>query len=1180
MPLRQGRKSASQTPTPKSERIYGSEKNPKGSASSSQSAKNITFSDKTIKALQNKLDEFKEKHKAKKNITLGDLKAVYRRGSGAYSNSHRPGISRNGWAMARVNKFLLKAGGTKVKAAYVQDDDLMKMHLGGDMSKHYAPNGKPSNLTHEQWHLVRTHEFKAWFGDWEKDPKNSSKVVDENGEPLVVYRGTTSTTQNVSGLWLSKTKRYAESFGDIMEYFVKIINPMPEDLFNRTWMVDFDIYDGRLGDFHKIVVKHPTQIKLADGTNTTFDGSNPDIRYGEGGTFNDKELLKKYKQGKGIGFTAIAHLKAKGLIPREDGTKRKSDKYKEQGGDIEQLAKGKKLKSSGGGDCYYIAGQFAMDNIFSPKKIDYVGTPYLVHAEVQGQGHIAHIRYGHAWVEDDENVYDFSNGRELVIPKPLYYAIGDIRTDNPKKYQKYTFAEARQKMIQTKHYGCWDLDVEYKDGGEVITDDEKDLYDIMKYQKFQKSFKGGGLIAPNGKTSNLTPEQYKLVRTPEFKAWFGDWEKNPKKASKVVDENGEPLVVYRGWSSERKFGNVFGYKKNLWGSDSPMSSRKSNRFGFYFTSDKKIAEIYANDFAQAYNDNLDDTKSIKEKVKPIIQGYFLNSKNILDISPTNSKFPTLNTKIESVKKVFKDRSIKDTKETEIYNYTTSIGFKSLSEIVGFNKKDVEKELTKDLYFRRYETNYPFQIYSYMINDGYDVDVFLKDKLIEKKYDGVKFQEQTHYYQSLTNKEKLVFDNNEKKGLIQNYPLVYVAFQPNQIKLADGTNTTFDINNPDIRYAEGGSVNQDITCINCGWQWNTKDSEEYDKYVCHKCGFDNTLYYSDLNEDIMSKLKTPKTLSEISKIHNVSEEILAQQLEKGIEAEMEHTTDKKIAETIALHHIEEMPDYYDRLKEMESGSNIIKSEYKQMKKVRFVGDDRAFWYVISETPEYYIGVIDEKLENWQNADQVTKVQYFEDYLPKEDVEIFEKTTDQLKEGGVVVGKRHSESDENGSGERFLVKSTGQVVELEGGEGVLNKESMTSNKTYEFQGKKMSARQIASFLNHKYGGVEFAEGGDVKSVCGCKSYYHGGELPSATLDNLEGGEAVVTVKTMESKDKYQFQGMTMTPRKILSQINADFGGKKFDEGGTIDISDYKLQNEIKLANMYQFVQKLLYHKRNIM
>jgi hypothetical protein len=165
---------------------------------------------------------------------------------GAFSTSYRPTItggrpnSRQAWGFARVNKFLLKKGGTKVKAAYVQDDDLManggkigqeitcvncgwqwntnqsdefdkyvchrcgfdnrtfydsdpigKYHLGGDMSKHLAPNGKPSNLNHEQWHLVRTPEFKAWFGDWENNPKNASKVVDENGEPLVVYHGTT-----------------------------------------------------------------------------------------------------------------------------------------------------------------------------------------------------------------------------------------------------------------------------------------------------------------------------------------------------------------------------------------------------------------------------------------------------------------------------------------------------------------------------------------------------------------------------------------------------------------------------------------------------------------------------------------------------------------------------------------------------------------------------------------------------------------------------------------------------------------------------------------------------------------------------------------------------------------------------------------------------------------------------
>jgi hypothetical protein len=55
-----------------------------------------------------------------------------------------------------------------------------------------APNGKKTNLTEEQWLTVRTPQFKKWFGDWENDPKNSSKVVDRNGEPLVVYHGTSS----------------------------------------------------------------------------------------------------------------------------------------------------------------------------------------------------------------------------------------------------------------------------------------------------------------------------------------------------------------------------------------------------------------------------------------------------------------------------------------------------------------------------------------------------------------------------------------------------------------------------------------------------------------------------------------------------------------------------------------------------------------------------------------------------------------------------------------------------------------------------------------------------------------------------------------------------------------------------------------------------------------------------
>ena len=68
-----------------------------------------------------------------------------------------------------------------------------------------APNGKPTNLTERQWVIVRTPAFKEWFGDWENDPENSSKVLDENGEPLVVYHGTTAVFDTFSDEFRGRT---------------------------------------------------------------------------------------------------------------------------------------------------------------------------------------------------------------------------------------------------------------------------------------------------------------------------------------------------------------------------------------------------------------------------------------------------------------------------------------------------------------------------------------------------------------------------------------------------------------------------------------------------------------------------------------------------------------------------------------------------------------------------------------------------------------------------------------------------------------------------------------------------------------------------------------------------------------------------------------------------------------
>ena len=116
---RKGRKSAAQTPAPAKERVYGSKKNPSGSAASKSSASKIQLSSSIVQTLKDKAAKYNKTHK--KDVSTSTLAAVMRRGMGAYSKSHRPTItggapnSRQAWGFARVNKFLLKKGGTKVK---------------------------------------------------------------------------------------------------------------------------------------------------------------------------------------------------------------------------------------------------------------------------------------------------------------------------------------------------------------------------------------------------------------------------------------------------------------------------------------------------------------------------------------------------------------------------------------------------------------------------------------------------------------------------------------------------------------------------------------------------------------------------------------------------------------------------------------------------------------------------------------------------------------------------------------------------------------------------------------------------------------------------------------------------------------------------------------------------------
>ena len=142
-----GKHSDASTPAPKEDQIEGSKENKPGSASGK--AGDIKFSEQTEKSIATIVEVHNEMVKEKglaswRRLRMPTAKAVVRRGFGAYSASHRPGISRNAWGLARLKAFgYLLANDKPKNSAYVGDNDL----LPEDHPK-YSPKEKKS-LRHE-----------------------------------------------------------------------------------------------------------------------------------------------------------------------------------------------------------------------------------------------------------------------------------------------------------------------------------------------------------------------------------------------------------------------------------------------------------------------------------------------------------------------------------------------------------------------------------------------------------------------------------------------------------------------------------------------------------------------------------------------------------------------------------------------------------------------------------------------------------------------------------------------------------------------------------------------------------------------------------------------------------------------------------------------------------------------
>lgn len=141
------------------------------------------FPDKTVTALENKVEEHNEEHGSAKSkrVTLGMLAKVYKRGVGAYNTnpqSVRPSVSsEEQWAMARVNSFLFAVRNGKYRSGK-HDTDLL-------------PEGHPMKTEDErkEVNLTNSENYDTFAKDKERGAEVENRhVVDvqETDETVTV----------------------------------------------------------------------------------------------------------------------------------------------------------------------------------------------------------------------------------------------------------------------------------------------------------------------------------------------------------------------------------------------------------------------------------------------------------------------------------------------------------------------------------------------------------------------------------------------------------------------------------------------------------------------------------------------------------------------------------------------------------------------------------------------------------------------------------------------------------------------------------------------------------------------------------------------------------------------------------------------------------------------------------
>lgn len=142
---------------------------------------------------------------------------------------------------------------------------------------------------------------------------------------------------------------------------------------------------------------------------------------------------------------------------------------------------------------------------------------------------------------------DYDAGTQQMIPRKYFFGgVGLFKTKLSKSHDAAQLPEGRSDRAMVVESNLLTLSTSQIPDAAMM--DESDLQNAWLQaagiDEIRDKVTGKLLVEKDGSDSHLPLSLWKLVRTDAFKQWFGDWQKHPEQASKVVDENGEPLVVY------------------------------------------------------------------------------------------------------------------------------------------------------------------------------------------------------------------------------------------------------------------------------------------------------------------------------------------------------------------------------------------------------------------------------------------------------------------------------------------------------------------------------------------------------------------------------------------------------------------------------------------------------------